>query len=1123
MLEAMAYKRKRDTAQSDSRSNESIAHSKKQKTSDSNLQSFGPNAMTVDAREDSERAAGTSQLVPHNIRKAAKKLRRKLERQKNNNPSTIAPPDPTAQPMATDSIVPELTAENERSSEKVRKSEKREKRRVKRLGPERLDGRSHDTKQVNGDGETAQLLRDTGDNNAGDLDGGERSKKEMRKQKRLRKEEKQRAQDVPRSRPRTRKKSKDIKPQAHESSSWRLSNAVGGHMRDSDPVFSKDEKYLLVAYVASIIVYSTSTSLAVRSLQPRKAENISAFALSISNPNQLYLSTNAGTIELWDFIEGARIFTWKLSSSIFSLATAQLDAGLRKPTGGDIEGKNNDPGTAVRKIKGEVVYVIDKKGDGPWMMSAHRLRKGEDVGKSEVTTLFKQEKALSPCKVLEGGQIIVATSGEQLIIGTSTLPEPSNLRELSYVWRILECPEWVASFDVRLRPTHKSDQGSKNKSLLRDALDVAIGGLKGSIYIYDDILKKLFRKERASRSGNPENIDSRRLHWHRNSVLAVNWSLDGNYLISGGRETVLVLWQLETGRKQELPHLGAPLESIVVSPSGSTYAIRLADNSAMILSTSELKPIFSIAGIQVPAAREDTSNILPFLPTVDTPSLAARRLRRVHYPACTSLSNNHLLLAVPPSVSGRQSTSKSKNASYLQILDVDSAQQISRQALTRTNITTLAMGPESNVLEEPNITHIQVSFDGQWLATVDEWMPPRRDVDLFSFDSNRAAEEQIFRQEIHLNFWLWNEEDKVWELVSRVDDPHSSPSGNPYEQGRVLELVSDPSSIGFATIGQDGIVKTWMPAVRRRNGLEIKSKKGKSLGTWHCKRAIPIESAQSHAADDILGAKLAFSHDGSILAVGLQSATLSPIYIIDSYKGDFKTVHTGLYSGALFGLGIVNKYLVTLANELCVWDLVTDERQYGIHLNDNGLSLGKRWDSTHLTVDVEQEIFAIAVPEAVQTANVTAMKSQLAIFDPDNPEPLERFLLPSTVTSLLATNSKKAFLLIDSAANIQTLTPGHQPLPPPPKAIEQEPSRGLSDIFGNGEKRAFEEAGTYSELLNSDKGHLMREPNAQADEKVYVSANRLAEVFDVGSSHAMPPVMELFEQVASLYNGRASA
>ena len=338
-----------------------------------------------------------------------------------------------------------------------------------------------------------------------------------------------------------------------------------------------------------------------------------------------------------------------------------------------------------------------------------------------------------------------------------------------------------------------------------------------------------------------------------------------------------MLWQLETEQRQYLPHLGAAIESIVVSPFGSSYGIRLADNSAMILSTSELQPTFSVAGIQTPAVQQARLP-LPFLPTLNAATQKKNAVQKSRCPACTSFSSpGRLLLAVPPATSSKQSSMTPPNASYLQTFDVGAAHQISRQALTRTKVTTLNMGPESNIIEEPNVSHIQTSLDGQCLDYVDEWMKKKRDLEPIAFNQERVLEELFFRKEIYLRFWSWNDNTKVWELVSRIDNPHASPSGNSYDQGGVLDLVSDPRSVGFATIGEDGIVKMWKPAIRRRNGLEVKSKDGRSLTAWHCQHAMPLEILELTAEDGLLGAKLAYSQDGSILVAGLQSSMSSPI------------------------------------------------------------------------------------------------------------------------------------------------------------------------------------------------------------------------------------------------------
>ena len=860
-------------------------------------------------------------------------------------------------------------------------------------------------------------------------------------------------------------------------------------------------------------MYSTSTSLLVRQLRTHKADSISAFAFSSTTQSHLYVSTISGTIERWDWIEGLRLSHWRISSSIYSLVTAKRNLGA--------------PGS-------DLVYTVDRKGQEPWLLSVHRLAGSEDGVKTDVKTLFTNQQAISSVKVLENGRVIIATSGSQLIFGSSDEPAPFPLKEVSYRWRIVECPEYIVSMDVRIRPSEEIQKMFKVGRKVANAIDIVIGGLKGSIHIYEDLPRKMVKRDNRAGKGSSVDVTSRRLHWHRNAVQAVKWSTDGecssfknlsmlictgNYVISGGQETTLVLWQLETEQRQHLPHLGAAVESIVVSPFGSSYGIRLADNSAMILSTSELQPTFSIAGIQIPAVQQARLP-LPFVPTVTAATPKKGAVQWSKCPACASFSSpGRLLLAVPPATTSKQLSMTPPNASYLQTFDVGTAHQISRQALTRTKVTTLNMGPESNIVEEPNVTHIQTSSGGQWLASVDEWMPPKRDLEPFAFNQERALEELVFREEIYLKFWSWNVDTKVWELISRIDNPHASPSGNPYDQGGVLDLVSDPSSVAFATVGEDGIVKTWKPAIRRRNGLEVKSKDGRSLTAWHCQQITPLEMSELTAKKGLLGAKLAYSQDGSVLAAGLQSSIASPIYIIDTYSGEIKSVHTGLYVGPLLGLGIVHKYLVMLSDELCVYDLVDDKQKYGVDLAAHGLSPDKRFALSHLAVDTYGSLFAIAIPE---TAN-RGFGSRVVIFDPADPTPQFLTHLPGVVTTLLSASGRKEFYAIDSAAQVRTITPAHS-MPSIPRILpvdQAAPNRGLKDLFGNG--RRILTQGDISKdagLSIANIGGVTHEPRVENDDVVVVSQDRLAEVFDVGPTYALPPVTQLFEQVASLYSGK---
>ena len=263
---------------------------------------------------------------------------------------------------------------------------------------------------------------------------------------------------------------------------------------------------LLVAYGTSIAVYSTSTSLLVRQLRIKKSDCISAFAFSSTTPGHLYLSTISGTIEKWNWIEGLRLSHWKISSSIYSLVTAQQDEG--------------DPSS-------DLVYTIDRQRQGPWLLSVHCLAGVEDGAKTDVKTLLTNPQALSSMKVLERGRVIVATSGTQLMFGSSDEPAPSPLKDISYVWRFIECPEHIVSTDFRIRPSGETPKMSKGEKPMANVIDIVVGGLRGSIHIYQDLLRNILQRDRPAGKENSKSITSRRLHWHRNAVHAVKWSTDG--------------------------------------------------------------------------------------------------------------------------------------------------------------------------------------------------------------------------------------------------------------------------------------------------------------------------------------------------------------------------------------------------------------------------------------------------------------------------------------------------------------------------------------------------------------------------------------------------------------------
>ncbi len=893
-------------------------------------------------------------------------------------------------------------------------------------------------------------------------------------------------------------------------------------------------RYLLIAYDSAINVYATSTSLLVRRLRMSKADRVTAFALSPSKMNHIFVSTNTGSIEKWDWVEGCRLEYWHISTPIYHLATSS---------------------SRPKETPNDLVYTVDRKGESQWLLTVHRLLGGDEASKTDLGTLIKYAEPLTSVKVLDNGRIIVLTSGSRLVVGTSDKPNLGSLKNITYVWRDVKCPEWITTMDVQIRPHERAGKKAEGPNLgCYGALDVAIGTLRGQIIIYDDFLKSLISKESNTKTETRRAISSQRIHWHRNAVLALKWSKDGrinitwhlqmtdsgagNYIISGGLESVLVLWQLETGKKQVLPHLSTSIESIVVSPSGSSYSVRLADNSNMILSTLELKPTFNVAGIQVPALRKSGIS-LPFIPTVNAPSPEFLPKENLKYPAILNPAiSERLLVAVPSSTASRINAGAHAGACYLQSFDLNSGQQTSKQSLTRTKATTLNMGPEANMIEEPNVAHMQISNDGQWLATIDEWMPPRRDISLMAFDSEKELEEQSRRRETYLKFWLWNDVVSTWELVSRIDNPHSSLSNIKYDANMVLDLQSDPAHVGFATIGNDSIVKFWSPSIRRRHGKEVRDKTGRALSNWSYNYTVFLESLLATSASGQHGAKLAYSRDGSVLAAGYSLSMPSMIHLIDSSSGRVRRTLTGLHSGPLLGMGIIDRYLIILSDELRIWDMVTEQHSFGFALPSCGLTIPNLAAGSHLATHFREETFAISIPQIRSKSSPSGKsKSQIFIFNPKSPVPLFSTSTANTITAILPATGRKGYYVLDSAAEIKLLSPAlHVPTTLPedtPLSIFGEPKAptGLENIYGSGTRAALRESSDEEEgndeasrTKRLRKGEMIASPGSvpklEKPDAVVVTQDALTQLFDTSSAFTLPPMMELYEQVARLCVGK---
>lgn len=91
------------------------------------------------------------------------------------------------------------------------------------------------------------------------------------------------------------------------------------------------------------------------------------------------------------------------------------------------------------------------------------------------------------------------------------------------------------------------------------------------------------------------------LHWHAHAVSSIAFTSNGAYLLSGGEEAVLVIWQLNSGKKEYVPRVGAPIVHVSVSmqQEGEEFLLTLADGTYSFVRSGSLKVSKSISRIKL--------------------------------------------------------------------------------------------------------------------------------------------------------------------------------------------------------------------------------------------------------------------------------------------------------------------------------------------------------------------------------------------------------------------------------------------------------------------------------------------------------------------------------------------
>lgn len=279
---------------------------------------------------------------------------------------------------------------------------------------------------------------------------------------------------------------------------WSVSQVQGGWFLPTDPVFSQDEKYLLLANPKGLHIYDTNTSLLAHFLAASNTGVITTYARSSSNPALVYVADSNGLITLWDWVEGTKIGRWDIGATVRNMVV------ITQP------GSDED-----------LVYCHET-GD-KHIVNVHALRTKSQASRTELKRVLKSSSAIISLQVLLQGKYVVIATAESITVGKRLKVSKTAVQEFEYVWRELKFSKRVTTCNTYFRQREVPENGKKSAQDQRDVLDLAVGDEIGVILLFEDILASFAaiessQKGNKSRTDSAESLRPKKLHWHRDAV-----------------------------------------------------------------------------------------------------------------------------------------------------------------------------------------------------------------------------------------------------------------------------------------------------------------------------------------------------------------------------------------------------------------------------------------------------------------------------------------------------------------------------------------------------------------------------------------------------------------------------
>lgn len=174
----------------------------------------------------------------------------------------------------------------------------------------------------------------------------------------------------------------------------------------------------------------------------------------------------------------------------------------------------------------DIVFTTEIRRDGGWRITANELAPPNSPIKTGAKTIYTSNQRISYLKTAKEGSVIVAASERKVLVGRLKSTEYGTVDNIKYEFFCFESIDLISCLDVQVCDRPGTEKLKSSKMRRTPIVDVVVGDVKGTIFVHNDILANLIRSHFGTLPAGISLIP-RKLHWHRNAVRCVKWSLDG--------------------------------------------------------------------------------------------------------------------------------------------------------------------------------------------------------------------------------------------------------------------------------------------------------------------------------------------------------------------------------------------------------------------------------------------------------------------------------------------------------------------------------------------------------------------------------------------------------------------